>query len=563
MPRFNVRAVSKMNTPPDTTNLAGGQAYLQDTKQEVVGLLLTSFLTDEHYRSGNDTIARLRELIRSAPIDDIPFIAKATVLARSKYGMRSVTHLAAAEIVRRMSQETYKARAALNAPAPPREGFDKYVRVPFDHTKLHTPEWVRRFVNLAIHRVDDAAEMVSAYLANYGKPIPHAMLRGIRDNLGARSPYALAKYRGESRGLKLVDLVRLTHPNPSTENQEAFAALVKGTLTSTETWESKLTRAGQVATTDEEKADLKGAAWKELIQEKKIGYFALLRNLRNIAQQAPDQLDDALTLLQDENLIRKSLVLPFRYSTAYREFNRVARTGNYYEGRLSTQPRDGLGLDGDITRKISVALSGALDISLANVPIFEGKTVVWLDNSGSMQGDDPKAPIWIGAVFAAVLAKANLADVGTFSDSARLMNYNPQDSTLTIAEKLMQSSTPAGTNFNAIFQAMNRPYDRIIILSDMMGWMSDQQGLYGDDYNYYAQRHGGAPTKTYQTYRQTHQANPWIYSFDLRNYGTMQFDPKNPKVFMIGGFASEIFRIMGILEGDRDALIKEIESVEL
>lgn len=548
MSRFNKRAVSIAASPPDTINKAGGQAYAQNLQQEVVGILLTSFVQDEFYRSGNATIARLAALIQTAPLSDVPFLAKATIYARTVLGMRSVTHVAAAEIAHRMSVQTAETKARTGG-------------------HFQTPEWVRRFVAGSIYRIDDAAEILSYYGEKWGKPFPHSLLRGIRDNLSERDPYQLAKYRGESKGLKLIDVVRLTHPKPAEHNAEAFAALVAGTLTSTDTWESTLTRAGQAASSDEEKVDLKNAAWASLLSEGKLGHFALLRNLRNIAQDSPESLTLALTQLVNPEVIRRSLVMPFRYSTAYREFNKLGvrrGTRSRYDQSwgLTLEPDESKGLDGPTIRKMNVALSNALDMSLANVPLFDGKTMVWLDNSGSMQGEDPKAPVWIGALFAAILAKANGADVGTFSDSATYMDYNPLDSTLTIAEKLMASSTPSGTNFHAPFEAMQRHgkygvksqarYDRIIILSDEQGWMQSN--------NYY---NPGAPTKAFADYRKAFQVDPYIYSFDLRNYGTMMFNPDNPKVFMIGGFSGEIFKVMSMLEGDRNALAHEIDKIQL
>ncbi|MDE1770632.1 MAG: hypothetical protein KGI28_08800, partial [Thaumarchaeota archaeon] len=46
----------------------------------------------------------------------------------------------------------------------------------------------------------------------------------------------------------------------------------------------------------------------KLIKERKIGYFALLRNLRNISEQAPEIMNEALEMLVDEKLIKSSLV---------------------------------------------------------------------------------------------------------------------------------------------------------------------------------------------------------------------------------------------------------------
>jgi 60 kDa SS-A/Ro ribonucleoprotein len=53
--------------------------------------------------------------------------------------------------------------------------------------------------------------------------------------------YALAKYRGEAKALKLVDAVNLLHPRHS----EALKALVAGTLKSADTWESAISAAGK------------------------------------------------------------------------------------------------------------------------------------------------------------------------------------------------------------------------------------------------------------------------------------------------------------------------------
>ena len=92
-------------------------------------------------------------------------------------------------------------------------------------------------------------------------------------------------------------------------------------MKSFDTWETELTKAGQAAETDEQKDELKKDAWTKLILEKKIGYFALLRNLRNIIEQAPEVLPQALELLMNENLIKKSLVSRLRVQS-----NKCVRT---------------------------------------------------------------------------------------------------------------------------------------------------------------------------------------------------------------------------------------------
>ena len=116
--------------------------------------------------------------------------------------------------------------------------------------------------------------------------------------------------------------------------------------------------------------------WAKLLKAGKIGYFALLRNLRNVLATAPELTDVAIEMLTDKRLIAKSLVMPFRFTTALEAL------------QGSGLPNAGRVLD---------ALSTAVDISLANVPRFDGKTLVALDGSGSMMG----RPIKIGSLFAA------------------------------------------------------------------------------------------------------------------------------------------------------------------
>jgi len=138
-----------------------------------------------------------------------------------------------------------------------------------------------------------------------------------------------------------------------------------------------------------------------------------------------------------------------------------------------------------------------------------------------------------------------------FGDDAAYINYDPDDSVLTIAENMMcnnrdEESTHVGhgTNFNAIFHKLNKSYNRVIILSDMQGWMD-----------------GGAPTATFADYKRKFSVNPFIYSIDLAGYGTMMF-PES-KVFCLAGFSEKIFDMMKMLEQDRNALVNRINAVEL
>lgn len=473
MSRFNQNSLGSK-----TTNLAGGQAYNQSSELEFVSMLLTSFANDEYYRSANDTFERMKQLIKTC---DKQFVAKAAVYARTKFGMRSITHAVSSEIAKYISGE----------------------------------KWSKDFYNAIIYRPDDMMEILSYHTANNGK-VPNAMKKGIAKAFDKFDRYQLAKYRGEGKNYKLVDVVNVVHPVPTEKNTDALNSLIKGKLKSFDTWESELTKAGQKSSCEEEKAEFKRDAWVKLIRDKKIGYFALLRNLRNIIEQAPEVIDEAIELLTSEVLIKKSLVLPFRFITAFDEINKLNSS--------------------KVVRDVLMALNKAVDIAVNNVPIFDGETLVVLDTSGSMSGK----PATIGSLFASVLIKSNNADFMTFSNNATYRNVNPMDSTITIANSIRFAS--GGTNFRDIFKVANKKYDRVIILSDMQGWISFE-----------------TPTKEFNEYKSRINANPFVYSFDLNSYGTMQFPEQN--VFCIAGFSEKVFDIIKLMEQDKKALISEINKV--
>lgn len=475
--------MSRFNTAQQSSqieNSAGGVAYAQSPQLELISILLTSFADEQFYRSSNDTFQRLKELIA---ISDPLFVAKAAVYARTVFGMRSITHVVASEL------------------APYLAGRD----------------WAKNFYTAIIHRPDDMMEILSYHTAKKEK-VPNSMKKGLAKAFDKFDKYKLAKYRGEGKGFKLIDVVNLVHPVPVPSNAEAIKSLVDGELKSFDTWETELSQAGQLANSDQEKADLKKDVWIKLITQQKLGYFALLRNLRNIIEQAPEIIPVALKQLTDEKLIKNSLVLPFRFLTAYDEITKLT--------------------DGKIVRTVLMALNEAVDLSLVNVPVFEGDTLVVLDKSGSMSGK----PSAIGSLFSAVLIKSNNADFMTFSDQAQYCNVNPMDSTITIAQSIRFAS--GGTNFHAIFRTANKRYDRVIILSDMQGWIGQYSPIV--EFNEWKKRTG---------------SNPFVYSFDLNAYGSMQFPEQN--VFCLAGFSDKIFTIMSLLEKDKKALIHEIEKVEI
>lgn len=469
--------MSKFNekTKSDVRNLAGGKAYKESDEMQLVSLLLTSFGDDKFYEKEKDIYYRLEALIEDC---DKLFVAKAIIYARREFGMRTITHIAASILAKYIGGAT----------------------------------WGKNFYDKVVKRVDDITEIVACHISR-GQKITNAMKKGFALALSRFDEYQLAKYKGEGKSVKLVDVVNLVHPRESEKNGSAIEKLINGELKSFDTWESELSAVGS-------DVEAKKAVWHRLLTENKLGYFALLRNLRNIIQLGDKELKEtAFNAMLDEKAIKRSMLLPFRFSTAYDEMEKI---------------------DSDAMRVVS----RACEIACNNVPKLDGKTLIALDVSGSMSSARVAD---IASLFTAVLLKSNDCDLITFSDYARYRRVNTDDSIMTIKNSIKYAC--GGTNFEDIFQTANKAYDRVILLSDMQAWAQN-----GWCYK--------SPKSAYEKYKRDFSApNCKFYSIDLAGYGTLQLPQAD--VCCMAGFSDKIFDIMKNLEADKSALVNTINKIEL
>ncbi|MDG1949874.1 MAG: TROVE domain-containing protein, partial [bacterium] len=458
---------------------------------------------DGYYQKAGEQMKALTSVLSKVNPE---FAAKAAVYARNEFGMRSITHVLAGEITKFASGKP----------------------------------WAKEFYSAIVRRPDDMTEIMAYYFGREGKKsaLPNALKKGFKKAFGKFDAYQLAKYRGDKNEVSLVDVVNLVRPKGNDKNSKALAELVAGTLKSENTFESKLSAAGQGAKTAEEKAANKAQAWADLVMSGKIGQFALLRNLRNIVNDASTEvLDKACELLTTESRIRKSMILPFRYITALDEITV---------------------LTGAKAKKVQRALNTAVDISCANVPKFDGNTAVVIDLSGSM--DSPVAGgktkmNKVAALFGAMMAKANDADVLSFGNHATYLPVNVNDSVMGMANWIVSTneggyyggnsgkySVGHGTNFQDIFKKLKTKYDRVFLFSDMEAWMGYNTPK--DEFAAYKRKYNAADCK--------------VYAFNLHASGTLQFPERN--VFALRGFSEKIFDVIDNLEIDKRALINTINN---
>lgn len=515
MARFNKKAESTR-----VTNHMGAPSFETPPKLELVQILLTSFVQDKYYESASTEVKRLQACLDRV---DPEFAAKAAVFARNEFGMRSVTHVLAAHLAKSASGT----------------------------------EWGRKFYAAVIRRPDDMMEIVSYHFALGNKRLSSAMQHGLSKAFDKFDKYQLAKYRGEGRKVKLVDVMRLVHPKGTDRNAKALKLLVEGNLKSSGTWEAKLTKAGQSAKDEAEKVELKDQAWTGMVESGKIGQFALLRNLRNIIKDAPGVVDAACKLLTTESRNHKSLILPFRFLSAYEEISKLKTAGAFESEK-------------GIVKKVLDALEIAVTQSIANLPDLPGKTVILSDNSGSMHGgahggsavsaSSKTSTADIANLFATMYwMKANDTVVGLFGDRLVYPDMKRElglfDNYKIVAEAGGTCGGGTETGIFHMFERLiknNEHVDRVIVFSDCQigtgcTWY-DTGSRRGSDFN-----------KLFEQYRAINP-NFNMYSVTLRSYGNTVF---GDRIIKMAGWSDKIFEIMRFQEQDKNALITRIESIQL
>lgn len=481
MSHFNATTKGSMRT----TNRSGHAAYRMAVKLDLTIKVETSFLqgSNRYYGNTDNVLIKLtHEVCENEP----DYVCRLAAYARNVMNMRSVSHLLCAIIAH----------------------------------DVKGSELVRKAIASCIVRGDDATEILSAYLALFGKPIPNSLRRGVADGIANLSAYSIAKYQGNSKALKMRDAIRITHPKPTSDEIEAaLAACAAGTLKSPVTWESELSANGNNA-----------EVWHKLVSDDRVPYMALLRNLRNIESHADDEtLDVALARIANPERVAKSRQLPFRFFSAYREVERTK------------------------TRR---SIAEAIDSSIVNFPRLDGRTLVIVDESGSMvQPVSPKSKVTCFDVArvlaAAIVCSADDAEVLMFSSASkstgiRTIRTTPKAGILANVD-LMGGTSWGGTDMALPFKHIietKRDFDRIIVLSD-------------NEVNY--------GTETIQCcadeFRRQVGHDVWVHAIDIAGYGSQQFIGKDTNI--IGGWNDQVITFIAKAEGGLNSMVDEIAAYQL
>lgn len=562
MGKFNAK---NGGVKPTETNFMGENAFEMESKDNLVSTVMTTFLSDSYYEKERDTVKRICENIDKV---DPLFAAKLAIYARNKGNMRSVTHLIAAYIAKYASNK----------------------------------EWAKRFYKQIVVRPDDMTEILSAYakinnmdLKKIYK-IPNSIKKGFKEVLEGLSPYHIDKYKMSNRAVKLVDLVRLFHPKANNTNSIAYQKLIKGEslegLYEAKVLEKEMTKAGQSTKdlSEEEKLKAKEEAITSVLTNiSGMPIMNLLRNLRNILLYAPNMVDEACKQLTIENKVINSRLLPFRFATAYSEIYKMdykeEETESTSEIKFESEIKKNTLSKEEFNAKkqqILDSIETALEISCTNIPKLEGKTAILIDDSGSMREDwrivsksgtsrvsafSETTNAKIAHLFASMVAyKQDDVYIGLFGDklipspmkrNMKLLDYTEWSYEL---GKECGYSTETGIyDFMRNVVDENKKIDNIIVFSDcQIGNGRDFTAWYGDSA---ADRSDSFHT-LFKKFRKINPNANFIVC-NLKQYGKTSVFDKSQRILNIAGWSNKIFDVITSGTKGFEAMIKEIEAIEI
>lgn len=494
-------------------NHEGGEAYRLSPEMELYTAVVTSALEDMNYEGMNERVDRIVELIgKVAP----EFVARLAVYARTVMNLRSIPLLLAVELAR----------------------------------IHHGDDLVCRTVERIVCRADEIMELLTCY--QWRNPsgdsrkklgrLSRQIQNGLQQAFIRFDEYQFAKYDVATREVKLRDALFLVHPKAKDEAQQAlFDRIASRSLAVPYTWETELSALGQQPfATPQEREEAFGRKWEELIMSGRLGYMALLRNLRNILQRSTlsgASRTKVVSRLSDPDEVARARQLPFRYLSAYRELVR---------------------LDSPHTSGVLEALERAVALTAGHLSGFgpDTRVLVASDVSGSMYtpvSRNSAVRLYDIGLLLSMLLKSRCRQVtaGIFGDTWKVCDF-PSAGILASVERLYARAGEVGysTNGHKVVEWMLAEHievDKVMMFTDCQLWDSEGRG--------------GSLALAWQRYKAQHpQAR--LYLFDLAGYGQAPVSVIHPGVYLIAGWSDKVFDVLEALERGGEVL-EQIERIPL
>jgi 60 kDa SS-A/Ro ribonucleoprotein len=497
-----------------TLNYEGGVAYDLNKYTELYTRVASCLVNEpKFYGKKGDTEKRILELVKEIAKENPEFPLKLAVYARQRLYLRSIPIVLLAEC------------SLINESK-------KYVRA-------YSPDIIRR--------ADELKETVAYLIGKIGQiggggskadgkgngSLPAGIKKGLADSFSNFNAYQFAKYDSRTDVVKLRDVLRLVHPKPQSEEQsQLFKNLKNGTLPVPETWETIISSKGSTKEN-----------WEYAVTVMPI--MALIRNLRNLLQHNISNWNVVQNKLTDQKIILNSKQFPFRFLNAYREI----------EDQSNLQ-----------TRQVMEWLEQAMDISVANIPKWDGVTAVFADNSGSMsspmsvrskgkQISSKTRNYDISNLFMAMIDKRCENSIcGIFGTNFAVKRFPLRSGILQNADSIINDEVGSSTNAYLSINYLNNhkiKVDRIVVITDEQCYDSSSGWSYV----------GQSLHESLLRYRRNVNPNAFIYTIDLGGYGTTQIPEDTPNAAVFAGFSDKILTFITAFEQDKSTALKEIEAI--
>lgn len=274
-----------------------------------------------------------------------------------------------------------------------------------------------------IKRADELTEFVAMYWRKGKIPLSKQVKLGLAKSFLNFDEYQLAKYN-RGGAVKLRDVLFLSHAKPDTPEREAlWKRLADNELVTPDTWEVALSAGAD-----------KKETFERLILENKLGYLALLRNLRNMIQANVST-----------GIIREALakgyagnVLPFRFVAAAR-----------------AAPRLEPAIDEALIRRVEAQAQ------------FDGATWILVDVSGSMSDKLSAKSDMTRMDAAATLASVFPGDKRVFTFSTQMVEVPPRKGMAGV-DSIIRSQPHGGTYLGQALTTLYSlgKFDRLIVITD-------------------------------------------------------------------------------------------------
>ncbi len=279
---------SILNENEGVINHEGAKAYAMSPEMELYTAVVTASLSDSFYEKQDKRVNRIAELVGKVSPE---FVAQLAIYTRTEMHLRSIPMLLLVELA-----------------------------------KIHNGDnLVARAVEQTVLRADEIMELLMCYQWRNPSDHPRKKLgklsrqiqNGLQHAFNRFDEYQFAKYDCDNLKVKLRDALFLVHPKAKDAAQQAVFDKIAGRRLATPyTWETELSALGQQKfDSEQQKQEAFRNKWEELIDSGKLGYMALMRNLRNMlqAEVSLTEMQKVASRLSHAEQVAMSKQLPFRY----------------------------------------------------------------------------------------------------------------------------------------------------------------------------------------------------------------------------------------------------------